>query len=157
MSVSSEWFEEAIKETAKSKTLDLDGIRINYLVWGDESKPGLFLIHGYSSHAHWWDFIAPHFCDNYYVVAIDLSGMGDSDHRDSYSQELYSKEILSLCDELGLETINLVAHSMGGPISLNFSDQHKNRINSLILIDSIVVMPPNKIGSSRKNLLTVSK
>jgi len=36
MSVSSEWFEEAIKETAKSKTLDLDGIRINYLVWGGE-------------------------------------------------------------------------------------------------------------------------
>ena len=78
MSVSSEWFEEAIKETAKSKTLDLDGIRINYLVWGDESKPGLFLIHGYSAHAHWWDFIAPSFLENYCVVAIDLSGMGDS-------------------------------------------------------------------------------
>ena len=144
------WLEKCLATESSSSSISVDETLINYKTWGNPSNPIIFLVHGYSANSNWWDFIAPHFCDNYYVVAIDLSGMGDSEHRDSYSQELYSKEILSLCDELGLETINLVAHSMGGPISLNFSDQHKNRINSLILIDSIVVMPPNKIGSSRR-------
>ena len=42
MSVSSEWFEEAIKETSESKTLDLEGIRINYLVWVMKVNPAYF-------------------------------------------------------------------------------------------------------------------
>ena len=92
-----EWFKKAIKNKPLSRFIKVKGVDIHYLVWGDISKPGLFLIHGYSAHAHWWDFIAPNFIDNYCVIAIDLSGMGDSEHRDSYSQELYSKEILSLC------------------------------------------------------------
>ncbi|SVC55381.1 uncharacterized protein METZ01_LOCUS308235, partial [marine metagenome] len=73
MSISADWFEETIKETPESKSVDLDGIRIHYLIWGDTIKPGLFLIHGYSAHAHWWDFIAPSFLEDYCVVAIDLS------------------------------------------------------------------------------------
>ena len=148
--INQKWLDKCLATETRSSSIFVDEAQINYKTWGNPSNPIIFLVHGYSANSNWWDFIAPHFCDNYYVVAIDLSGMGDSDHRDSYSQELYSKEILSLCDELGLETINLVAHSMGGPISLNFSDQYKNRVNSLILIDSIVVMPPNKIGSSRR-------
>ncbi|HIA95645.1 MAG TPA: alpha/beta hydrolase, partial [Gammaproteobacteria bacterium] len=39
MSISVDWFEETIKETPESKSVDLDGIRIHYLVWGDTSKP----------------------------------------------------------------------------------------------------------------------
>ncbi|SVE58074.1 uncharacterized protein METZ01_LOCUS510928, partial [marine metagenome] len=73
MSISADWFEETIKEIPKSKSVDLDGIKIHYLLWGDTNKPGLFLIHGYSAHAHWWDFIAPSFLEDYCVVAIDLS------------------------------------------------------------------------------------
>ena len=78
------WFEEAIKITPESKYVDSNGAKIHYLVWGETTNPGLFLIHGYSAHAHWWDFIAPSFLEDYCVVAIDLSGMGDSEHRNSY-------------------------------------------------------------------------
>ena len=91
-----EWFKKAIKNKPLSRFIKVKGVDIHYLGWGDISKPGLFLIHGYSAHAHWWDFIAPNFIDNYCVVAIDLSGMGDSEHRDSYSQSLYSLEINSV-------------------------------------------------------------
>jgi len=142
-----EWFEKAIKNKPLSRFVKVKGADIHYLVWGDISKPGLFLIHGYSAHAHWWDFIAPNFIDNYCVVAIDLSGMGDSDHRDSYSQSLYSLEIKSVCEELGWNSANFLAHSMGGPISIKAASLYPDLFESLFLLDAVVVVPPDKTRS----------
>ena len=142
-----EWFKKAIKNKPLSRFVKVKGADIHYLVWGDISKPGLFLIHGYSAHAHWWDFIAPNFIDNYCVVAIDLSGMGDSEHRDSYSQSLYSLEIKSVCEELGWNSANFLAHSMGGPISIKAASLYPDLFESLFLLDAVVVVPPDKARS----------
>ena len=142
-----EWFKKAIKNKPLSRFIKVKGVDIHYLVWGDISKPGLFLIHGYSAHAHWWDFIAPNFIDNYCVVAIDLSGMGDSEHRDSYSQSLYSLEIKSVCEEMGWNSANFLAHSMGGPISIKAASLYPDLFESLFLLDAVVVVPPDKARS----------
>ena len=147
MSISVDWFEETIKETPESKSVDLDGIRIHYLVWGDTSKPGLFLIHGYSAHAHWWDFIAPSFLEDYCVVAIDLSGMGDSDHRKIYSQTLYAEEIKTVCNDMNWNSADFLAHSMAGPISVKTASMYPDLFKSLFLLDSIIVVPPDKARS----------
>jgi pimeloyl-ACP methyl ester carboxylesterase len=147
MSISVDWFEETIKEIPKSKSVDLDGIRIHYLVWGDTSKPGLFLIHGYSAHAHWWDFIAPSFLEDYCVVAIDLSGMGDSDHRQIYSQTLYAEEIKAVCNDMNWNSADFLAHSMAGPISVKTASMYPDLFKSLFLLDSIIVVPPDKARS----------
>lgn len=147
MSISVDWFEETIKETPESKSVDLDGIRIHYLVWGDTSKPGLFLIHGYSAHAHWWDFIAPSFLEDYCVVAIDLSGMGDSDHRQIYSQTLYAEEIKAVCNDMSWNSADFLAHSMAGPISVKTASMYPDLFKSLFLLDSIIVVPPDKARS----------
>ena len=142
-----EWFKKAIKNKPLSRFIKVKGVDIHYLVWGDISKPGLFLIHGYSAHAHWWDFIAPNFIANYCVVAIDLSGMGDSEHRDSYSQSLYSLEIKSVCEEMGWNSANFLAHSMGGPISIKAASLYPDLFESLFLLDAVVVVPPDKARS----------
>ena len=142
-----EWFKKAIKNKPLSRFIKVKGVDIHYLVWGDISKPGLFLIHGYSAHAHWWDFIAPNFIDNYCVVAIDLSGMGDSEHRDSYSQSLYSLEIKSVCEEMGWNSANFLAHSMGGPISIKAASLYPDLFERLFLLDAVVVVPPDKARS----------
>ena len=126
-----EWFEKTIQNKPKSKFVNVDGANIHYLIWGDVSKPGLFLIHGYSAHAHWWDFIAPNFVDNYCVVAIDLSGMGDSEHRNAYSLSLYSEEIKSVCQDLGWSSAVFLAHSMGGPISVKAAYLYPELFKSL--------------------------
>ena len=75
---------------------------INYLTWSDTGKPGLLFVHGHNAHSHWWDFIAPSFSENHQTVAMDMSGMGDSDHRDEYSNDLYAKEIVATADAAGL-------------------------------------------------------
>jgi pimeloyl-ACP methyl ester carboxylesterase len=140
-----DWFNESILIKPIAKQIEVHKKSINFLVWGDQGKPGLFFIHGYSSHAHWWDFVAPAFIDNYCVVAIDLSGCGDSDHRDEYSLEIFADEIKSVCDDMGWAHADFIAHSMGGSISLNATSIYPKLFKSLTLLDSIVVLPPEKV------------
>ena len=63
---------------SSSAVAPLNGAKVHYRRFGpvDSAKPGLILIHGMWAHCRWWDHIAPHFCDRYNVVAIDLPGMG---------------------------------------------------------------------------------
>ena len=140
-----DWFNESISIEPVTKAVEVHEKKINYLVWGDEGKPGLFFIHGYSAHAHWWDFVAPAFLDNYSVVAIDLSGCGESEHRDEYSQEIYAEEIKAVCDDMNWTSADFISHSMGGSISLNATSIYPEIFNSLTLLDSIVVLPPEKV------------
>ncbi|MEQ9316841.1 MAG: alpha/beta hydrolase, partial [Henriciella sp.] len=63
------WFNAAIETPFETRTVEVEGAELAYQVWGDETKPGLLLVHGNGAHAHWWDFIAPLFMDDYQVVA----------------------------------------------------------------------------------------
>ena len=37
-----EWFEKIIQNKPESKFVNVEGVNIHYLVWGDVTKPGLF-------------------------------------------------------------------------------------------------------------------
>ena len=128
-----DWFNESLLVEPISKYVQVQDKNIHYLVWGDENMPGLFFIHGYSAHAHWWDFIAPAFLDNFCAVAIDLSGSGDSDHRELYSQEIFADEIKAVCDDMKWSQADFIAHSMGGSISLNATSIYPEIFKSLTL------------------------
>ena len=146
-----EWFNESLLSTPTENFVEVEGARIHYLTWGDTKNPGLFFIHGFSANAHWWDFIAPAFIEDYCVVAIDLSGSGDSDHRETYSQEIYANEIKAVCDDMGWESADFIAHSMGGSISLNATSIYPEIFKSLYLLDSIVILPPDKVRNYSSN------
>ena len=146
-----EWFNESLLSTPTENFVEIEGAKIHYLTWGDTKNPGLFFIHGFSANAHWWDFIAPSFTEDYCVVAIDLSGSGDSDHRETYSQEMYANEIKAVCDDMGWESADFIAHSMGGSISLNATSIYPEIFKSIYLIDSIVILPPDKVRNYSSN------
>ena len=91
---------------------------MHYQRWtGDASKPGLLLVHGHAAHAHWWDFIAPALSVSFDVVAIDMSGAGDSDHRESYSVAGFCDELVAVSNAAGLKNPTLVGHSFGGTVA----------------------------------------
>ena len=98
---------------------------------------GLLLIHGMNAHSRWWDFIAPALAEDYRVVAMDLTGMGDSDHRYEYSSATYAKEIVAVCDAAGLgRDVIVVGHSFGGNMATKAANLHPGRFGGLILADS---------------------
>lgn len=142
MSETPQWFWDAVETPSESGFVEVDDIDIHYLTWSPAGKPGLLFVHGHNAHAHWWDFIAPFFRDDYQTAALDLSGMGDSDHREQYDMDTYAREIVGVADELGMpaDTI-VVAHSFGGMMALHACAKFADRFKGLVLVDSGVRDP----------------
>ncbi len=132
-----EWFWRAVDTPSREHGTLVDDCEVAYRTWGDPEKPPLLLVHGMMAHSRWWDFIAPQLADEWYPVAIDLGGMGDSDFRYEYSATGYAEEIKAVCDaaHLGQEVI-LVAHSFGGVVSVKAVNRFQDRFAGLVLVDS---------------------
>ncbi|MDG2061537.1 MAG: alpha/beta hydrolase [SAR86 cluster bacterium] len=145
------WFNDLVAIKSSRHSVRVDSANISYQKWGNPNKPGLLFIHGYAANSHWWDFIAPCFLDDYSVVAMDLSGMGDSDHRSNYSQDIYALEIKSVIEDMGWKEAKIVAHSMSGPISVKAASLYPELISSLYIIDSMVVLPPDKLDAFKNS------
>ena len=79
------WFDRAVSDRGEAGRVAVDGVSISYRVWGQRGKPGIALVHGSNAHLEWWRFVAPFLADQFRVVALDLSGNGDSGWRDRYT------------------------------------------------------------------------
>jgi pimeloyl-ACP methyl ester carboxylesterase len=133
-----EWFRQAVANAGQSHFVDIDGVAVHYLAWNldDTSKPGLLFVHGYRGHARWWDFIAPFFADRYRVVALDLSGMGDSGHRAHYDAKVFAADINGVIEHAGLGPATVVGHSLGGARVMRACSDAPHLFRHLIIVDS---------------------
>ncbi|MBV1905791.1 MAG: alpha/beta hydrolase [Pseudomonadales bacterium] len=142
-----DWFWECVETEAVSNSVEVEECDVCYRCWGDPGKPAILLIHGMYAHSHWWDFIAPLFIEDYYLVAMDLTGMGDSDYRYEYSGATYVKEVMAVADAAGLsnEAI-IVAHSFGGMVAVKTVNAHPDRFSGLVLIDTGLRHPDDPVS-----------
>ena len=136
------WFDRAIRDKPEECWVTVNNSRIHYLSWRREHLPGMILVHGGGAHAHWWDHIAPILAQKASVVAIDLSGMGDSDCRDEYSFEQYGQEIMAIVEAENFdERVILVAHSFGANGMLLAALSFGTRLSGIIVVDSPIMSP----------------
>ena len=132
-----EWFFEAVETQSAVGTVEVDDCDVVYRRWASAADRDMLLIHGMNAHSRWWDFIAPRLTDAYRVVAMDLTGMGDSDYRYSYDAATYAREIVGVCDAAGLnDDVIVVGHSFGGNVATKAANLYPDRFGALILADS---------------------
>ncbi len=136
-----DWFWTAIEAEAHSGSVRVEECDVAYRFWGDRRKPTLLLLHGMFAHSHWWDFIAPALLDNYFVVAMDFTGMGDSDYRYDYSMATFAAEVLAVIKALDRTDVHIAAHSFGGWVAILAADGSPNLIRALVLLDFLVRTP----------------
>jgi pimeloyl-ACP methyl ester carboxylesterase len=136
-----EWFAWATSHGAQSAFVEANDNRLHYLSWNarDLHKPVLLLVHGFRAHARWWDFIAPFFIETHRVIALDLSGMGESGWRADYSATLLSQDVTAFIDALGLAGLTVVAHSYGGLCALRAASTRPDLFGRVIVLDTFVI------------------
>jgi 3-oxoadipate enol-lactonase len=99
----------------------------------------MVLLHGLGELAESWEVVRPALERHYRVIAPDLRGHGESEWPGVYSLELMRDDTLALIDELDLDPVTLLGHSMGGSVAYQIAEQHPGRLNRLIIED---VPPP---------------
>lgn len=142
------WFRRALAVPHTDDSVDVGGAAIHYLAWGSPGERGLVFVHGGGAHAHWWTHIAATFASEFRVLAIDLSGHGDSDHRDVYSLEQWTDEVVAVAGAGGIDgTPVLIGHSMGGFVTIATAALHPDAVSGVIVCDSPVSKPDPEIGA----------
>ena len=122
------------RRSYSSQRLDL-----NYLVWGDEAKPPLILIHGTRDHARSWDRVAEALTDRYSVYAPDLRGHGDSAWSlgGDYSIIDYALDIHALGEVIGRPPYTIIGHSLGGGVALQYAGAFPEKVRKLVAIEGL--------------------
>ena len=144
-----DWFERALAVPRTSAVVDVGGAAIHHLRWGEPGRPGLVFVHGGAAHAHWWSHVAPLFADDYRIVALDLSGHGDSGARAEYGAERWAEEILAVAASADMAGPPIViGHSMGGYVTIATAALHPDAVAGAIVLDSPVERPDPEVAEA---------
>ena len=149
---SDEQTQQAEAESGDKRFITIDGRKLAYLEWGgaDPSKPPLILLHGSPSQgAGDFETFGPQLAlDGRRVIAIDRWGWGDSERRvPDYSFEADANAVLTLMDQLRIETAHVAGWSYGGGPAILLGSLHPDRIRSVTLIAAIGMQEGEGSGS----------
>lgn len=126
-----------------SRFVEVAGLRLHYL----EAGVGVpvVLLHGWPTSSFLWRNVLPPMAAYNRVIALDLPGFGRSDKPPgaSYSFRFYAAVLGGFFDTLGLGTVGLAVHDLGGPLGLYWASQNPRRVRKLALLNTLVYAQPS--------------
>lgn len=121
--------------------VEVNGVRLRGRVGPDPGKPPLLLLHGHPQSHMMWHRVAPELAENYFVVAPDLRGYGDSarpapstDHS-AYSKRAMAQDCLALMEHFGHQRFAVAGHDRGGRVAARLAADAPDRISRAMLLD----------------------
>ena len=100
-----------------------------------EGKP-LLILHGFLGMSDNWKSIASKYAENgFQVHLLDLRNHGRSFHSSEFDYYVMVNDILEYCKHYNLEKIDLIGHSMGGKVAMQFATTHPEMVEKLIVAD----------------------
>jgi pimeloyl-ACP methyl ester carboxylesterase len=117
--------------------ISADGVPIHYDVQGNGAL-ALVFVHGWCCNRHYWDRQVAHFTPHYTVVCLDLAGHGASGRdRTQWTVPAFGQDIVAVVEQLGLEQVVLIGHSLGGPVIVEAARHLPTSLLGLIGVDTL--------------------
>ena len=121
----------------------VNGVHGPVLIGGSET-PGeaVVFVHGNPGAGSDWQPLISRVAEFATVVAPDMPGFGEADKRpdQDYTVAGYAAFLGGVIDQLGIKRVHLVAHDFGGPFALTWAAAHTERVASITLINTGVLI-----------------
>ena len=102
-------------------------------------------VHGWSCDRTYWKHQVAHFAGQTQVVAVDLAGHGGSGGgRAEWTMPAFGEDVVAIADQLGLEHMVLVGHSMGGDVIVEAARRLRDRVAGLVWVDVYPTLEPDE-------------
>jgi len=121
------------EQLGEHKYASVNGVKLHYVESGSSDKPLILFVHGFPEFWFSWRHQIKHFNKDYYVVAMDMRGYGDSSKPagvHNYKMTLLVEDIRALVTSLGKTKFHLVAHDWGGAVSWRFVAEYPQMIKT---------------------------
>jgi pimeloyl-ACP methyl ester carboxylesterase len=120
------------------RTIDVAGTSLVCHSFG-HGDPPLVLVHGFTGSSIDWADVVDDLARERLVITFDHRGHGESTNTGDESGYTFARlvgDLEAVLDEFGVETCDLLGHSMGGAIAMRYALRHPDRLRSLILMDT---------------------
>ncbi len=121
----------------QDRYLQVNGVNTRYWQMGDRGSK-IILLHGGNGSIEFWLYNIANLAQQHQVYAFDMVGAGKSDcpHTD-YALTDQAQFLHGLMAALNLDTATLIGNSMGGGVALEFTRLYPDRVDRLVLVDSM--------------------
>jgi pimeloyl-ACP methyl ester carboxylesterase len=117
--------------------IQVNGIQTRYWQMGACGSP-VILLHGGNGSIEFWLYNIAALAAFHRVYAFDMVGSGRSKYPDgSYSIAYQAEFLAGFMTALGINSATLIGNSMGGAVSLEFTRLYPDRVDKLVLVDSM--------------------
>lgn len=119
-------------------TFQLRHLRLSGQRFGDPGGPKVLALHGWLDNSASFIPLAEHLQD-VNLLAIDLTGHGQSDHRSAdahYHLPDWIQDVYELTQSLGWNSFHLLGHSLGGIISSLYAATFPEQLSSVTMIEA---------------------
>jgi pimeloyl-ACP methyl ester carboxylesterase len=125
-------------ETTALDTVQVDGLTIGYRELGE--GPPVVLLHGWPTSSYLWRNVMPAIARANRAIAPDLPGFGISDKPLGvrYDFAFFERALDGLFEQLGVESVGLAVHDLGGPIGVHWALEHPERVTGLALLNTLL-------------------
>jgi pimeloyl-ACP methyl ester carboxylesterase len=106
-------------------------------------------LHGLLGSGDNWRSISRRLSAQYTVFALDLRNHGRSPHSEFFDYDAMTADLNEFAEQQALSSINLLGHSMGGKVAMQFAAEHAERVHRLVVVD----IGPTAYEPSQRNLL----
>ncbi len=122
---------------------------------GPSRKIPLLILHGWMQNKESWEGVIGLLSKDMDILCPDLPGFGDSKDDSFYNfmTSDYSEYLFSFINDLKIKKVNILAHSFGGRIAIDFTSKHQEVVSNLILFSSAGIIhktPYRKIQFLKK-------
>jgi pimeloyl-ACP methyl ester carboxylesterase len=121
----------------EDRFVNVNGINTRYWQMGDRGSK-IILLHGGNGSIEFWLYNISVLAQHHQVYAFDMVGAGKSDYPDAdYSLGYQAEFLRGLMAALSIDSATLIGNSMGGGVSLQFTQLYPDRVEKLVLVDSM--------------------
>jgi pimeloyl-ACP methyl ester carboxylesterase len=138
--------------TSESVFLDVRGLRYHVRRWPCPGAPKLVLLHGWMDVSASFQFMVDALEGDWDVYAPDWRGYGLTEwaKSDAYWFPDYLADLESLLDQVGLERVNLVGHSLGGNVASLYAGIRPQRVAKLVNLEGFGLAPTRPEQAPRR-------
>jgi len=124
-------------ESIASRTADVEGVKLHYLVAGHGAP--VLLLHGYAETSLMWKPVIPMLAGRSTVIAPDLPGIGDSSiPTDGLDMKTAAIRIHALVRSLGMQKVEVVGHDIGLMVAYAYAAMYPAETAKLVVMDAFL-------------------
>ena len=144
----------------RDEFVEANGLRFHYREWGDtRTRHAVLMLHGYAETSEAWSEIAQDLAREFRVIAIDQRGHGQTDRASDhdYTRATQMEDLEAIVESLGLRSVTLIGHSMGGANAICYAAEHPEMVTALIVVETAPEVLRSGIESVRRLMATGDK